>query len=90
MAGIELVLYVTGEGRRASEAVAAVERLRAEHLADCALTVVDTTRQPEAAAADSVRVTPTLIRRRPQPERRVVGDLGDAGAVRRALGLGGE
>lgn len=88
MAEVELVLYVTGEGPLAGQARAAVARLRAEHLGDtCTVTVVDTVQQPEAVAADAVRMTPTLIRRRPLPERRVVGKLEDTQAVMAALGL---
>ena len=86
MAAIELVLYVTGKGPLACKAMADVEKLRAEHLGDEAkLTVIDTAAQGEQAAA--VRVTPTLIKRQPPPERRVVGDLSDARRVLAALGL---
>ncbi len=88
MTKIELVLYVTGAGPLARKALADVERLRAEHLGDEAeLTVIDTAAQGEQAAAAAVRVTPTLIKRRPLPERRAVGDLSDARRVLRALGL---
>lgn len=89
MAGTELVLYVTGSEAGAGAAVEHARQLAAERLGGCALTVVDTLEQPGRAAADAVRVTPTLIRRQPPPERRVVGDLADAGAVLRGLGLEG-
>ena len=88
MAEVELVLYVTGKGPLARKAMADVEQLRAEHLGDEAeLTVIDTVAQGEQAAAAKVRVTPTLIKRRPPPERRVVGDLAEARRVLAALGL---
>jgi circadian clock protein KaiB len=90
MTSIELVLYVTGTGHPAQQATAAARRLCAEQLGgQPTLTVVDTAAHPELAAADRVWVTPTLVRRRPAPERRVVGDLAETARVLAALGLSG-
>jgi circadian clock protein KaiB len=87
MTRIELILYVTGDGPAARQAAADAQRLCADHLQQAELTVIDTAARPERAAADHVRLTPTLVRKRPPPERRVVGNLADGPKVLAALGL---
>ena len=75
-------LYVTGHTPRAERAIANLRRLCADVLRNgCDVEVVDVLEQPELAEVDRVLATPTVIRRVPGPERRVVGDLSDAGTV---------
>jgi circadian clock protein KaiB len=71
-----LALYVAGA---TEESLLAVDRVRSwideEMGGDVDLRVVDLHEHPELAAADDVVATPTLIRRLPEPVKRVVGRL---------------
>jgi circadian clock protein KaiB len=75
----------------ASNSLLALANLRAfcdEHLPQRSeISVVDVFKQPERALADSVMMTPMLIKLAPGPVVRVVGTLSNAEAVLRALGL---
>jgi circadian clock protein KaiB len=59
-----------------------------EHLTDrCEFEIVDVYQRPELARTDQVIAVPTLIRSKPLPVRRVIGDLSDREKVIRLLGL---
>ena len=49
--------------------------------------VVDLVKRPELASADQVMAVPTVVRRFPLPERRVIGTLADSEAAMTALEL---
>lgn len=87
-APVALRLYVAGQ---APNSVAALANLRALLLegADGAanVEVVDVLKEPARALADGVVVSPTLLRLRPLPLVRIVGNLSNREAVRHALGL---
>jgi circadian clock protein KaiB len=51
------------------------------------LEVVDLVAEPERADEHRVLATPTLVRLRPTPVRKLIGDLSDAAGVRRHLGI---
>jgi circadian clock protein KaiB len=51
----------------------------------CELTIVDVLERPHVAEDERIVATPTVIRRRPTPTRRLIGDLSDIGKV--ILGL---
>lgn len=73
---LRLELYVVGHSRNSDTAVTNLRRL-CEHqrLGQCELVIIDILEHPEAAEAANIVATPTLIRRSPLPERRIVGDL---------------
>ena len=76
-----LALYITGQSVRSQQAVANLRNL-CEHLGDtCELIVVDVLERPQAAEDERILATPTVIRRRPLPMRRVIGDLSDRDKV---------
>jgi circadian clock protein KaiB len=82
-----LALFITGQSRRSLRAIANLRSL-CEHLGDkCELTIVDVLEQPRAAEDERILATPTVIRRRPLPPRRVIGDLSDLERVRLWLEL---
>ena len=88
MDGFVLKLYVTGQTPRSQRAVANLRRLCDERLpGQCLVSVVDVLEQPEAAEADRVLATPTLVRVSPPPVRRVIGDLTDIDKVVASLDL---
>ena len=83
-----LRLYVAGTTARSARAVATARRLLESRLSGrYTLAVVDIYQDPEAARVHQIVAVPTLIRLRPLPLRRLIGDLSDEARVLAALGL---
>lgn len=83
-----LRLYVSGMSQRSTDAVEIVSALCEALLAGrYDLEVVDMYQEPERLREEQVVAAPTLIRRLPLPERRLVGDLKDTARVCRALDI---
>jgi len=75
----DLRLYVAGRSPKSVAAFANLKRLCDEHLAGrYRIEVVDLLENPQLAAGDQIVAIPTLIRKLPEPLRRIVGDLSDA------------
>ncbi len=75
----ELRLYVAGKSPKSLAAFANLKRLCEQHLAGrYRIEVVDLLQNPQLAAGDQIVAIPTLIRKLPEPLRRIVGDLSDA------------
>lgn len=71
-----LRLYVTGATPRSVRAVANIRKLCEEHLAGrYELEVIDIYQQPSLAEGEQIIAAPTLIKKLPEPLRRIVGDL---------------
>jgi circadian clock protein KaiB len=86
-----LRLYVTGSTPRSARAVENTRHICDRHLEGRHdLEVVDLYEHPEAAAGENVFAAPTLVKLRPEPLRRIIGDLSDRRRVLTALGLGSE
>jgi circadian clock protein KaiB len=74
----ELRLYTAGQTPKSLTAFANLKRLCEEHLKDrYTIEVVDLTRNPQLAAGDQIVAIPTLVRKLPEPLRKIVGDLRD-------------
>jgi circadian clock protein KaiB len=83
-----LRLYVNGSSARSREAIAALEALCTDHLQGrCDLEVVDLSRNPHLAKSDQIVAMPTLVKRLPQPVRRLIGNLADEQRVLLTLDL---
>ena len=83
-----LFLYVTGATAGSCRAIASLKAFCEEHLkGKYALEVIDIYQQPGLAEEDQVLATPTLIRKRPLPRRRLVGDLSDEDRLLAGLGV---
>ena len=54
---------------------------------DYTLDVVDIAEDPKRAIADGIMVTPTLLKRSPEPQQTIVGSLSDQKRVVDALGI---
>ncbi|ETW98689.1 MAG: circadian clock protein KaiB [Candidatus Entotheonella factor] len=79
-------LYVMGEHTFSRESVLTVRQLcEGEFQAWYELTTIDLKTSPERAGVPPILVTPTLVRIHPAPERRCIGDLSDANAMRCVL-----
>ena len=84
----DLTLFVSGASALSAHAIADVRQLFDLHLdGRYHLTVVDVHGDPTALVGSSVVAVPTLVRNRPRPERKVVGDLSDATKVLLALDI---
>jgi circadian clock protein KaiB len=85
---VHMTLFVSGASDLSARAIAAARLLCDGHLrGHCQLTVLDIHDAPEAAVSCRVYAVPALVRTRPLPVRRVVGDLSQTGHVLSALQL---
>jgi circadian clock protein KaiB len=74
----DLRLYVAGQTPRSIAAFANLKHLCEEHLSGrYNIEVVDLMKHPQLAAGDQIIAIPTLVRKLPQPIRKIVGDLRD-------------
>jgi circadian clock protein KaiB len=81
-------LYVAGDGPNSAQAVANLDAICREHLAERhEIEVVDVLREPQRALADLVMLTPLLVKLSPEPVRKITGTLSQRGPVLQALGL---
>ena len=72
----QLRLYVAGQSPKSIAAFANLKKLCEEHLAGrYAIEVIDLLLNPQLAAGDQIVAIPTLVRKLPEPLRRIVGDL---------------
>jgi circadian clock protein KaiB len=79
----ELRLYVAGKTAKSVAAIDNLKKLCEEHLAGkYTIEVVDLLVHPQLAQGDQIVAIPTLVRKLPNPIRKVIGDLSN---VERAL-----
>jgi len=72
----ELRLYIAGQTPKSVIAFANLRKLCEEHLPGrYQIEVIDLMQNPQLAAGDQIVAIPTLVRRLPEPLRRIVGDL---------------
>lgn len=83
-----LTLYVTGMRPRSQHAIETIQRLCEEHLPGRhELKIIDVYQQPALAQEEQILATPTLVKRLPEPLRRMIGDMSDEGRVLVAMGV---
>ena len=69
-------LYVAGQTAKSLAAVTNLKRVCEEHLAGrYEISVIDLLQNPQLAASDQILAIPTLVRRLPEPLKRIIGDL---------------
>ena len=84
----ELRLYVAGQTPKSLTALANLRALCEEHLAGkYEIEVVDLLERPQLAAGDQIIAIPTLVRRLPEPVRKIIGDLSNTERVLVGLDL---
>ena len=77
-----LRLYVAGQSPKSLKAFANLTRLCEEHLQSrYELEIVDLIENPQLAEGDEIVALPTVVRRLPEPMRRIIGDLSDSERV---------
>ncbi len=83
-----LRLYIAGDSPRSRTALANLRNLCEARLKDqYHIEVIDLTKRPDLAKADQILAVPTLIRKIPEPMKRIIGDLSNADRALVALDL---
>lgn len=83
-----LVLYVTGASPNSVRAINNIKEICDTFLNDnYSLEIIDVHQTPEVAQREQIIALPTLVKKGPSPERRLVGDLSDREKVLRGLGI---
>jgi circadian clock protein KaiB len=72
----DLRLYVAGQTPKSMTAFANLKRICEEHLAGkYRIEVVDLLKEPQLARGDQILALPTLVRKLPEPIKKIIGDL---------------
>ncbi|RYZ44210.1 MAG: circadian clock protein KaiB [Sphingobacteriales bacterium] len=72
----ELRLYIAGQTTKSVAALNNLKRYCEEHLKDqYSIEVIDLLKQPQLAEGDQIFAVPTLVKKVPEPVRKIIGDL---------------
>ncbi|HMD49237.1 MAG TPA: circadian clock KaiB family protein [Bryobacteraceae bacterium] len=83
---LTLRLYVAGQTPKSLTAIANLKRICEQHLiCDYHIEVIDLMANPQLAASDQILAIPTLVRKLPEPIRKIIGDLSSTQRVLIAL-----
>jgi circadian clock protein KaiB len=83
-----LRLYIAGSTPRSLDAVRNLKRICETHLdRRYRVEVIDLLKNPQLAAGDQILAVPTLVRRLPEPLKRIIGDLSNEERVLIGLDL---
>ncbi|HEX6271084.1 MAG TPA: circadian clock protein KaiB [Anaerolineales bacterium] len=84
----ELRLYVAGQTPKSLAAFANLRRICEEHLAgQYHIEVIDLVKEPQLASGDQILAIPTLVRKLPEPIKKIIGDLSNTERVLVGLDL---
>jgi circadian clock protein KaiB len=73
-----LHLYISGKTPRIERTVALLEEICKEHFKGRGeIKVIDVLQDPLACMAENIIAIPTLLKKLPEPGRRIIGDLSD-------------
>jgi circadian clock protein KaiB len=74
----QLKLYVAGQTAKSTAALENLRHICENHLAGrYEIEVIDLLVNPRLAAGDQILAVPTLVRKVPEPMRKIIGDLSD-------------
>jgi circadian clock protein KaiB len=72
----ELRLYVAGKTSKSVAALENLKKLCEEHLkGKYSIEVIDLLEKPQLAEGDQIFAIPTLVKKVPEPVRKIIGDL---------------
>ena len=75
-AKFELRLYIAGNTTKSATALRNLKRYCEEHLKGLyVIEVIDLLEHPQLAEGDQIFAIPTLVRKVPEPIRKIIGDL---------------
>lgn len=78
----QLRLYVAGQTPKSVKAFGNLKRLCEEHLAGkYSIEIIDLLKNPQLARGDQIVAIPTLVRKLPEPIRKIIGDLSNTERV---------
>jgi circadian clock protein KaiB len=84
----ELRLYIAGQTARAAAAFTNLKNICEEHLAgQYSIEIIDLLKNPKLASGDQIIAVPTLVRKLPEPVRKIIGDLSNKERVLVGLDL---
>ena len=84
----QLRLYVAGQTPKSLEAFSNLKTICETHLnGRYRIEVIDLLENPHLSKGDQILAIPTLVRKLPQPVRKIIGDLSDANRVLIGLDL---
>lgn len=83
-----LRLYVAGQTPKSLQAFANLKRICEDHLeGQYRIEVIDLLETPQLAKDDQILAIPTLVRKLPEPVRKIIGDLSNTERVLVGLNL---
>jgi len=86
---IVLRLYVAGQTPKCMRAFANLKRICEQYLTDrYRIEMIDLLLDPALARGDQILAVPTLVRSRPKPVRKIIGDLSNTQRVLAGLNVG--
>jgi circadian clock protein KaiB len=72
----DLRLYVAGQTPKSLTAIVNLKKICEEHLkGQYRIEVIDLQKNPQLAAGDQILAIPTLVRKLPEPIKKIIGDL---------------
>ncbi len=78
----ELRLYVAGQTPKSLAAFANLKKICEEYLeGQYHIEVIDLIKQPQLASGDQILAIPTLVRKLPEPIKKIIGDLSNTERV---------
>ena len=84
----ELRLYVAGQTPNSLKAFANLKKICEEHLAgQYHIEIIDLLKNPTLARGDQILAVPTLVRKLPEPVKKIIGDLSNTERVLVGLDL---
>ena len=84
----QLRLYVAGQTPKSVTAFSNLKKICENHLKGrYRIEVIDLLEQPHLSKGDQILAIPTLVRKLPQPVRKIIGDLSDTERVLVGLDL---
>ena len=84
----ELRLYVAGQTPKSLAAFANLKKICEEHLeGKYRIEVIDLLKNPRLAEGDQILAIPTLVRKLPEPIKKIIGDLSNTERVLVGLDL---
>ena len=83
-----LRLYVAGQSPKSVTAFANLKKICEQHLAGKhTIEIIDLMKSPEIASEDQILAIPTLVRRVPEPVKKIIGDLSNTERTLAALNV---
>ena len=84
----ELRLYIAGQTPKSVLALTNLKQICEEHLQGrYQIEIIDLLKNPQLAGGDQILAVPTLVRRLPEPIKKIIGDLSNTERVLVGLDL---